>query len=1109
MDSTTESKEVKQNEESNNVVEELSTEEVEIEDCSDSSESVVAEPTKIQNTEAEHKVVGSEKQDEEEVVELVGENNSEEEEVEAGNVPSQPEIVIEYDRESANTSPAPTPTATVVIAQQNVAHSKLEDNKENKVLNEGKGEETENAEEANKTVLSEDSVVENKQVESSENTETTISQDQVDAVQPGQSKEENWNNTIKNIISDIDSNIEQENCDLLKQQQKELLQKQQELVQQIRQQQLIAQKLADENRLHQQQLQQQQLQQQQLQQQQLQQQQLQQQQLQQQQLQQQQLQQQQLQQQQLQQQQLQQQQSQPESSPQPKTQNLISTFEQASTPTPSQHKENISKYSTVEETKDEFGYTKNTETYEFKESTNASKHIDLHKIFTPATDNDAVLPRNHSTIKEKNYQEEFKENNVSLIKTTQPTTQNSAHNQVPLRFLMNPLGKVRDITSVSDSFNIETGLLSPDKCAELITALQTQKGKGAELFAKRRRKSEKWVVDDKSARTESPSGLPDYQQQQQQFKPATSPSILPAYSDAGKHRVQLNLHQEQVLEKYVKPGLKVVKTPWEAALETGSASTAFLDDDSRTQQTSTPALSPAPVAQYQYTDPTNIDTTPYKNGLTADYSIAPSQEQSQSYFPTVKPNFGHNPQRELAYKPSLPQGWKAPSPSLPKDDEQIVRYELEVVSESNKTKSEDILNQFMRSPKLRVSPIPTKELVLYKDAILELEDMSMKRQMQQSHNKEDKEISNNKPERLEKLENNSSTLTENVREEDLKQPAYVPIQSEQKKQQSPSQQNFKEHEVDENENGNEETEYVKIAVRDLILNYEQQLVREETITKSVKPNQANNDEIYEIADLETPLADDSELFSEQRKNVDTWPESANYQLRNEIEELYVPKEISLESYAPPPVVISKEPEHYKPSWQQASATTSSASTFPLARPSHGGFRSYAPPNSDRPVQHQTVPQINYNPSPLSYDKIAKFENADEQQAQNNEYNAQTRRLPIRSNVDKVQNIVPAAYQRPANIERLPTTPYQSNLRPTDINVNYNRFPTPVYIKRINPNEILHGQNYNNTARGWKSSGISSYKSPCDNSFKTPNIESCGIYQQVPLTAANTLPYTDF
>ncbi|XP_054091416.1 myb-like protein P isoform X6 [Zeugodacus cucurbitae] len=955
MDSTTESKEVKQNEESNNVVEELSTEEVEIEDCSDSSESVVAEPTKIQNTEAEHKVVGSEKQDEEEVVELVGENNSEEEEVEAGNVPSQPEIVIEYDRESANTSPAPTPTATVVIAQQNVAHSKLEDNKENKVLNEGKGEETENAEEANKTVLSEDSVVENKQVESSENTETTISQDQVDAVQPGQSKEENWNNTIKNIISDIDSNIEQENCDLLKQQQKELLQKQQELVQQIRQQQLIAQKLADENRLHQQQLQQQQLQQQQLQQQQLQQQQLQQQQLQQQQLQQQQLQQQQLQQQQLQQQQLQQQQSQPESSPQPKTQNLISTFEQASTPTPSQHKENISKYSTVEETKDEFGYTKNTETYEFKESTNASKHIDLHKIFTPATDNDAVLPRNRklysssafyspalhptvedqvelarrishslsdisnqkskgqsmyvnrkkrsvkwvhegagqdSTIKEKNYQEEFKENNVSLIKTTQPTTQNSAHNQVPLRFLMNPLGKVRDITSVSDSFNIETGLLSPDKCAELITALQTQKGKGAELFAKRRRKSEKWVVDDKSARTESPSGLPDYQQQQQQFKPATSPSILPAYSDAGKHRVQLNLHQEQVLEKYVKPGLKVVKTPWEAALETGSASTAFLDDDSRTQQTSTPALSPAPVAQYQYTDPTNIDTTPYKNGLTADYSIAPSQEQSQSYFPTVKPNFGHNPQRELAYKPSLPQGWKAPSPSLPK-------------------------------------------------------------------------------------------------------------------------------------------------------------------------------------------------------------------------ELYVPKEISLESYAPPPVVISKEPEHYKPSWQQASATTSSASTFPLARPSHGGFRSYAPPNSDRPVQHQTVPQINYNPSPLSYDKIAKFENADEQQAQNNEYNAQTRRLPIRSNVDKVQNIVPAAYQRPANIERLPTTPYQSNLRPTDINVNYNRFPTPVYIKRINPNEILHGQNYNNTARGWKSSGISSYKSPCDNSFKTPNIESCGIYQQVPLTAANTLPYTDF
>lgn len=105
------------------------------------------------------------------------------------------------------------------------------------------------------------------------------------------------------------------------------------------------------------------------------------------------------------------------------------------------------------------------------------------------------------------------------------------------------------------------------------------------------------------------------------MKPATSSSILPAYSDAGKHRLQLNLHQEQVLEKYVKPGLKVVKTPWEAALETGSASTAFIDDVRRTQHTSTQTLSPA--QEYKYGDPNTADAEAYKNGFTADYTITP------------------------------------------------------------------------------------------------------------------------------------------------------------------------------------------------------------------------------------------------------------------------------------------------------------------------------------------------------------------------------------------------------------------------------------------------------------------------------------------------------
>ncbi|XP_069968555.1 interaptin isoform X3 [Bactrocera oleae] len=1093
MESNTESKE--KNVESNNVVEDVSTE-VEIEDCSDNSQKVVVElPTQneIQTTKAETKLVGKKKQDETERIEVVDENNTEgyDHSLSSNDLLETvivPEKVVEDDRETTNTSPKTTFTAPVVTEQQNVTECKSKDKNEIETLNkkiEGQGD-IGCAVEGDKPVLDEDNIVENKEVKLSENAETAIallsvkpqnSQDQVDTLQPGnQLKAENWNNTIKDIISDIDLNIEQENCDLLKQQQKELLQRQQELVEQIQQQQLIAQQLAAENQLHQQQLQQR---------------------------------------------------EKLKSATQQETQKITSTPNQKPTPTPSLLQENISKYSTVEEKKDEFGYTQNTETYEYKESTNAPKHIDLLKIFTPAADADEIVPRNHSSLKEQTYQEEFKENNSSPNNATQPPTQKSSLNQVPLRFLMNPFGKVRDITSVSDSFNIETGLLSPNKCAELVTALQTQKGKGAELFAKRRRKSEKWVVDDTNTGIESPSGLPDYHQQQSQLRPATSPSILPAYSDAGKHRVQLNLHQEQVLEKYVKPGLKVVKTPWEAALETGSASTAFIDDVQRTQHVKTPTLTPVPVTDYKYRDPNIADAVAYKNGFIADYSITPFHEQAQIYFPTVTQNFGHNPQRALAYKPSLAKGWKAPSPSLPKERgqkvidpnectykityPQLVSYEVEVVTESKKTKSLEFLDKFMRSP----SPI--------RDINLDLEDVGIKRQLQQLHN-EQKVIESDKinskseyvnvNERLERLNNYNSKLMEK-KKKDTKR-LEKEVQNGQKKDRlekqrqlnrSPSleHQHFKKKQ-------NQENEYVKIAVRELISNYEQQLVREEdrvyNEAKQIKSNQVNIHKIHENDALEIALS--SSLFRENRKVDDILSVFETHQLQNQTEELYLPKEISLESYAPSPVVTIKGPENFKSSRSFASTTLPRISSFPLTKPNTDGFRSYGEPNGSRPVQQETsqiVSQINYNPSPLPYDKIAKFQNVGDQ-AQNNDYNPQIRRLSMKSYVDEIQNIPPTSFgEKSASVEQLTISPYHSKFPKTDI--NYIRTPSPVYTKRINPTALLHGQNYNNTARGWKSSGICSYKSPCDNSFKASNIRSCGIYQQMPLTAQSSLPYTDF
>ncbi|XP_030379417.1 RNA polymerase II degradation factor 1 isoform X9 [Scaptodrosophila lebanonensis] len=165
--------------------------------------------------------------------------------------------------------------------------------------------------------------------------------------------------------------------------------------------------------------------------------------------------------------------------------------------------------------------------------------------------------------------------------------------------------------------------------------------------------------------TDAPEILPKNHYQQYQPKPPTSPSIVPAYSDAGKHRVQLNIHQDQLIEKYSKPGVQVVKSPWEAALQTGSASSAFVEESKFPSQTP-PAASPSyfnrdyvdlPVAPAPAPAPTTYGSQQdsYKN----TYDTSAVTQRSQPLQPV-------NPQRELAYKPSVAQGWRGPQVELPR-----------------------------------------------------------------------------------------------------------------------------------------------------------------------------------------------------------------------------------------------------------------------------------------------------------------------------------------------------------------------------------------------------------------------------------------------------------
>ncbi|KMZ07175.1 uncharacterized protein LOC6724693 isoform X13 [Drosophila simulans] len=237
-----------------------------------------------------------------------------------------------------------------------------------------------------------------------------------------------------------------------------------------------------------------------------------------------------------------------------------------------------------------------------KEYANVSKTVDLRKIFTPATDAAEILPKNRKLYASSAFYS--------------PTLHPTVEDQVEL---------ARRIShSLSDISN--------------------QTSKGQSMYVNRKKRSDKWVHEGRSQ---------DFQQYQQ--RPVLSPNILPAYSDAGKHRVQLNIHQNQLIEKYSKPGLQVVQSPWKAALQTGSASSAFLED---TKSFSPPALTAIPSSQTDSKDWTDANE-PMPHGSSRRHTNAIASSPRSVIVPS-------NPQRDLAYTPCVAQGWGGRSVELPK-----------------------------------------------------------------------------------------------------------------------------------------------------------------------------------------------------------------------------------------------------------------------------------------------------------------------------------------------------------------------------------------------------------------------------------------------------------